>query len=147
MLSHTAMLSCHHAGGRPSGTGPAAAQPGDVCAPGTGAPGDPVVVNLSFPCSLGLGRALQMQQARGGEGSLGLGDSSQCPGMWPGGPCSLARDTVQQASPPCTHSPGWRGGGRGQRPHSGASARFPGQVGWVSSLLQMKRFPNWFPLP
>lgn len=62
------------------------------------------------------------------------------PAAWPGTQCS-------RLHPPDTHSPGWRGGGRGQRPHSGASARFPGQVGWVSGLLQMKRFPNWFPLP
>lgn len=38
-----------------------------------------------------------------------------------------------QPHPPDTYSLGQLGGGSIQRPHSGAGARFPGRVGWVSS--------------
>lgn len=77
-----------------------------------------------------------------------LGDSSLSPGLWLGGPEAWPGTWCSWITPnPRILSLGRLGGGSVQRPHSGARARFPGRVGWVSWLLQMKGFPNSFPLP
>lgn len=77
-----------------------------------------------------------------------LRDASLSPGMWLGGPKAWPGTWCSWITPnPHILSPGWLGGGSVQRPHSGARARFPGRAGWVSCLLQMKGFPNSFPLP
>lgn len=102
---------------------------------------------LSSLCSLGLGIGLHMQWGWGGQRLLWAGGLHPEPWRVSGWPLRLSQGHGAAGSPPSTHSLGWLGSGSVQRPHSGARARFPGRVGWVSRLLQMKRFPSFFPLP